>query len=60
MIHKVIINDFQIDLFIKLMQNAKVSKYTAAEKEEMDDLVECLQSIKDDKVPDNLNDLTGY
>lgn len=60
MIHKVIINDFQIDLFIKLMKNSKITKYTEQEKEEMDDLIECLQSIKDDKIEDNLNDLTGY
>lgn len=60
MTHQIIISDFQIDLFIKLIQNAKTTKYNTTEKEELEILSDCLQSIKADQNPNNLNDLTDY
>jgi hypothetical protein len=60
MIHQIIINDTQIDLFLKLIQNAKITKYNTAEKEEMDILSLCFKDIKTDKDSETLHDLTDY
>jgi len=58
--HQLIVNNFQIDLFIKLMQNHKTTKFNQQEKEEIDILIDCLNSIKQDSNSENVNDLTEY
>lgn len=59
MTHQIIINNFQIDLFIKLMKQNQI-KLNKKEKEEIEILIDCLETVKNDKDSNNLHDLTDY
>jgi len=55
--HDVIISNFQIDLFIKMMKNVNLNDYKKNEKEEIAILIEMLSEVKADQNRDTLHSL---
>ena len=53
----IIISTNQLILIQKAFSNAKMSKFTKIEKEEMEALIDCIQDIIEENDPDQVNDL---
>ena len=54
---KIIISTNQLTLIQKAFSNAKMSKFSKVEKEEMEALIDCIEDIIQENDPDMLNDL---